>query len=211
MKNITIITLAAACLALTVNAQAAGPKEKALEKRVNEVIQSSWADASPEQMARLQQDDTQRQCSEYQNRPPGQLANEIQARERATIQYPEGGIKLGNWKEGEKLANSGYGGRVGRIHPDDPKKPNGGNCYACHALDPKQPAAGNLGPSLTAWGKNRPDTERNRVELYDKVFNAHATKACTNMPRFGYQRFLNSEQIGHIMAYLMDPESPVNK
>ena len=30
------------------------------------------------------------------------------------------------------------------------------------------------------------------------------------MPRFGAQGALTEEQISHIMAYLLDPESPVN-
>jgi sulfur-oxidizing protein SoxX len=31
------------------------------------------------------------------------------------------------------------------------------------------------------------------------------------MPRLGANGILTSEQISHIMAYLLDPESPVNK
>jgi sulfur-oxidizing protein SoxX len=31
------------------------------------------------------------------------------------------------------------------------------------------------------------------------------------MPRFGHNKFLTIEQIKDVLAFLMDPESPVNK
>jgi sulfur-oxidizing protein SoxX len=43
------------------------------------------------------------------------------------------------------------------------------------------------------------------------VYNAHAYFPCTNMPRFGANGFLNKDQITDVMAYLLDPESPVNQ
>jgi sulfur-oxidizing protein SoxX len=46
---------------------------------------------------------------------------------------------------------------------------------------------------------------------YDKIYNSNAFTACTNMPRFGLHSWLTPEQITHIVAFLMDPESPVNK
>ena len=69
---------------------------------------------------------------------PPNIATSIVEHERGTIRYPESGKLTEDWRKGEKLADSGYGGRIGAIHADDPKKPNGGNCYACHALDPKK-------------------------------------------------------------------------
>jgi len=34
---------------------------------------------------------------------------------------------------------------------------------------------------------------------------------CSQMPRFGHAKFLSEEQIKDVVAYLYDPESPVNK
>jgi L-cysteine S-thiosulfotransferase len=34
---------------------------------------------------------------------------------------------------------------------------------------------------------------------------------CSNMPRFGSNKVLDEQQIKDVMAYLFDPESPVNK
>jgi L-cysteine S-thiosulfotransferase len=34
---------------------------------------------------------------------------------------------------------------------------------------------------------------------------------CSQMPRFGYHKFLTEEQIKDVVGLLFDPESPVNK
>ena len=59
---------------------------------------------------------------------------------------------MGDWKKGEKLAQSGYGGRF-TDYP--PRAENGGNCYACHQMDGKELSFGTLGPSLREYGKIR--------------------------------------------------------
>jgi sulfur-oxidizing protein SoxX len=101
--------------------------------------------------------------------------------------------------------------RIGRIEPDKADKVRGGNCYACHAADPKEVAAGNLGPSLTNFGKNRGNTEETIKYAYEKIYNAQAYVACSNMPRLGHNGVLTPEQIADIVAYLVDPASPVNQ
>ena len=98
------------------------------------------------------QDETQKVCSQYRNAPPKEVADAIIAREKATIQYPPDGKLMGDWKKGEQLAQSGYGGRF-TDYP--PRAENGGNCYACHQLDKKELSFGTLGPSLQEYGKNR--------------------------------------------------------
>ena len=101
--------------------------------------------------------------------------------------------------------------RGGKIKPDGrKKKPNGGNCYACHALSPNEPAAGNLGPKLTGYG-TRGTGDTMMTYTYEKIYNAHAFYACSGMPRFGVHDVLTDQQIFDIMAFLMDPKSPVNQ
>jgi sulfur-oxidizing protein SoxX len=34
---------------------------------------------------------------------------------------------------------------------------------------------------------------------------------CSNMPRMGHNGYLTPEQITHVVAYLVDPQSPVNR
>lgn len=164
---------------------------------------------SPEEFeAYLELDATQATCSKYANFPPPAEFIKIMQKERATIQYPEGGIRLGDWKSGEQLSLSGYGKRVGDTKPG---RVNGGNCYACHAMSPDEYGAGNLGPSLTGFGKMRGNTEATRKYLYEKIYNSNAYVPCSGMPRFGYHGVLTEQQIFDIMAFLLDPASPVNK
>ncbi len=169
---------------------------------------SSWAKAAPEWRARLVQDETQKACSRYFNNPPKDVADAILAREKAAIRYPPDGNLLGDWRKGEKLAQSGYGGRV---TDDPPRAENGGNCYACHRLDRREVSFGTLGPSLAGYGKQRNYAEAEVKAAYERIYNAQAFLPCAGMPRLGASRFLTIEQIKDVVAYLMSPESPVNK
>jgi sulfur-oxidizing protein SoxX len=175
------------------------------------LVGNSWTQATDEERKRLVQDETLKLCSTYKDKPPVEIAQQIVAMNKAITKYPEGGIKLGDWKEGEKLANSGYGMRIGSIKPDKNKnRPNGGNCYACHVMGSNQPAAGNLGPSLANYGA-RGTSEPMLKYTYEKIYNAQAFFACSNMPRFGMHGVLTDKQIADIMAFMFDPNSPVNK
>jgi sulfur-oxidizing protein SoxX len=47
--------------------------------------------------------------------------------------------------------------------------------------------------------------------LYEKLYDSHATFACSLMPRFGANSVLTIDQIKDLVALLMSPDSPVNK
>ncbi|NVO13155.1 MAG: sulfur oxidation c-type cytochrome SoxX [Rhodoplanes sp.] len=175
--------------------------------RLEQAVAAAWAGLPPDMQARVTQDDTMRVCSQYRNTPPQADADAILVREKKTVVYPGDGKLLGNWKEGEKIALSGFGGRMG----DNPKLANGGNCYACHQLAPAEISYGTLGPSLLGYGKLKGNSAEAQKEVYERVFNAQAVFACSNMPRFGHNKFLTIEQIKDAVAFLLDPESPVNK
>jgi sulfur-oxidizing protein SoxX len=175
---------------------------------VDDVIKSSWATATPEWQARLSQDETQKVCSQYRNAPPPGLADAILAREKAAIKYPADGKLMGDWKKGEQLAQSGYGGRF-TDYP--PRTANGGNCYACHQMDGKELSFGTLGPSLREYGKIRKYAADDVKAVYERIYNPHATIPCANMPRMGTSGFLTIDQIKDLVAFVMSPESPVNK
>ena len=175
---------------------------------IDSVIKSSWATATPEWQARLLQDETQKVCSQHRNAPPKAVADAIVAREKATIQYPADGKLMGDWKKGEQLAQSGYGGRF----TDYPARAeNGGNCYACHQMDGKELSFGTLGPSLREYGKIRKFAEPEVKAVYERIYNPHAAIPCANMPRLGAAKFLTIEQIKDLVAFVMSPESPVNR
>jgi sulfur-oxidizing protein SoxX len=149
-----------------------------------------------------------RECSETRNQPPPALAKAIQARERATIQYPPDGKLVGDWKKGHTLAQSGYGLRF-TDYP--PKGVNGGNCFACHQLTKQEISFGTVGPSLLGYGKIRKFSEADTKAAYEKIFNGHAAFPCSLMPRFGTNGVLTIDQIQDLTALLMSPDSPVNK
>lgn len=120
---------------------------------------------------------------------------------------PADGNFLGDWKEGAKIANNGRGGQFS----DDDKTVNGGNCYACHQMERTEVSYGTLGPSLTSYGKDRKFGADEIKQAYTKIYNSQAVLACSNMPRFGANKFLTEKQIKDLVAFLFDPASPVNK
>lgn len=114
----------------------------------------------------------------------------------------------GDWKKGQKLAQSGYGGRF-TDYP--PRAENGGNCYACHQLSSKELSFGTLGPGLLEYGKIRKFSDTDVRAVYDRIYNPQAAVACASMPRLGASGHLSIEQIQDLVAYVMSPDSPVNK
>lgn len=208
MKSTLILT---ALLAGAFNLAHAGEDASV---KIGKLVAESFKPGEGQDLSRLAQDETQKACSKYRNNPPASVAAAIIARESATIKYPEGNNLLGDWKNGEKLVKAGFGMRIGSIEPDPAAKQkggNGGNCYACHALDPKEVAAGNIGPSLSGYVALRGGSDDIVKYTYDKLYNAQATVACSSMPRMGHNGILTPAQVADITAYLVSPESSLNK
>lgn len=175
------------------------------------MVRRSFAGATAEEIeTRLDQDEVQALCSRYRNAPPPEVAVRIVESQQASLRFPDSGPLMGDWREGEKLASIGTGGHIGRIQPDPPDRRKGGNCYACHALAPKEIAAGNLGPSLTGFGRLRGQSPEVVKATFAKIYNAQAFFPCTNMPRFGHKGWLTPKEIADLVAFLLDPASPVN-
>ena len=195
-------------VAATTSATLAQDKPAIDPERVERAVKDGWRGLRPEWQARLVPDETMRECSAHDNSPPQAVFEGIQKRERATIQYPADGKLLGDWKSGEKFAQSGYGLRF-TDYP--PRNPNGGNCYACHQLTKQEVSYGTIGPSLLGYGKLREFTPEAIKAAYEKIYNPHATFTCSLMTRFGSNQVLTMHQIKDLVALLMDRESPVNR
>jgi len=174
---------------------------------IERYVGGMWSGADEEWKTRLQQDETQAVCSQFRNAPPDDVAHAIIAREASTVVYPADGKLLGNWQEGEKIAQNGRGGQFS----DGPDAVRGGNCYACHQMAKTEVSYGTLGPSLFEYGKLREFSLDAAKEAYAKVYNSQASLPCSTMPRFGVHGFLSEQQIKDVIAYLFDAESPVNK
>ena len=171
-----------------------------------EVIKASFREQGQAKLDRLVQDDMQRTCS-AEKAPPKDVTDKLEKAQQALIKYPADGKFLGDWKEGEKIAQSG----VGKQFTDDPARPNGANCYACHQITKEELSFGTIGPSLYNFGKVRGYSPEIQRYAYGKVYNSQAFSACSNMPRFGHSAILTEKQIQDVVALLMDPTSPVNK
>lgn len=157
---------------------------------------------------RLKQDDLQALCTRYAGGDvPADAAKRVEAAQLATVKYPADGRYIGDWKAGEKIAQTG----TGKQWSDDPKTPGGGNCYACHELSPKELSFGTIGPSLRGYGRARGNSVDMLKYTYAKVYNPDAFNACSSMPRFGHEGILSEQQIKDVVALLMDPASPVNQ
>jgi len=176
--------------------------------KVDAAIVAAFPSVLADWKSRFDQDETMKQCSASQNAPKQDVAAEINKREKAKIEYPADGKLLGDWKSGEKLAQSGYGLRFTDIPA---RQPDGGNCYACHQLTKAEVSYGTVGPSLLGYGKVRKFSEADTKAAYEKIYNAQASYACSNMPRFGTNHVLTIDQIKDLVALVMSPDSPANK
>lgn len=167
--------------------------------------------ASPAHMKRLEQDKSQQICSKVGDAKLSQAElAEVVTLARASIKYPAGGKYAGDWNVGDKLAHNGAGDRI-RNGKTESAKQNGGLCQNCHALAPGEINVGNVGPSLTGYGAQRGNSEAIAKFTYEKIYNAWAYFPCSNMPRLGASGHLTPEQITHLVAFMIDPKSPINK
>jgi sulfur-oxidizing protein SoxX len=200
--------LAAAALGASLSTAALAQDAAPSKAEVDAVIEAAFPGIDADWAARLTPDETMEQCNAFGNNPPDDVFEEIRARAEGTIVYPEDGVLMGSWENGEKLAQSGYGMRFSDYPP---RRENGGNCYACHQLTPQEVSYGTLGPSLLGYGKLRDFSEEAVKAAYEKIYNPHMAFPCSMMPRFGANGVLTMDQIKDIVALLMDPKSPVNQ
>lgn len=162
---------------------------------------------------RLKQDEIQKECSKLKGKPVDEAtAEKVTKLAMKAMVYPEGGIKLGDWKKGQALSQNAFGFRVGHKVDDHSKKETGGMCMNCHQLEQsKVERSGTLGVSLIGYGKTLGNDEDAKKHAYQVIYNPHTLFPCTNMPRFGANGVLTQEKIADLLAYLLDPESPVNQ
>ncbi|CAN5242930.1 sulfur oxidation c-type cytochrome SoxX [soil metagenome] len=202
----------ALAVALLAGCAGSSPSPAETEQRALAIIKSSFREQGIATLDRLNQDEVQRACSSLMPLP-ADVVKKIEAEQLATIQWPANGAFIGDWREGEKLAQNGRG----MTWSDPAGVPSGGNCYNCHQLAKAEISFGTIGPSLYHYGKSRgvsnpADPAAAEVVKYTwgKLWNAKAYSACSTMPRFGHAGVLTPAQLRDLMALLLDPASPVN-
>ncbi|MFY9315219.1 MAG: sulfur oxidation c-type cytochrome SoxX [Burkholderiales bacterium] len=156
-------------------------------------------------MDRLQEDAVQATCNQHQDNPPQEVAAKLEKDQFAAIKWPADGKLLGDWRNGEKIAQDGRG-----MAWND-KGGVGGSCYNCHQIGPATTSFGTIGPSLHQFGKKRGYGAEIQRYAYGKIYNAKAYNLCSQMPRFGHVGALTEQQMRDLTALLMDPASPVNQ
>ncbi len=196
---------------------AKAPTQSVTDAQVLETLKASFTARGPAKLDRLDQTEIQAACSKAaamgKDIDP-KVAERLQKVAMNAVKYPADGVYLGDWREGEKIAQNGRGLQF----TDAVGSANGANCYACHQMSPNEISYGNQGPSLAKFGSlrgvvNPAGKESAAIVKYtwDRIWNTHSLNACSNMPRFGDAGILTEMQVKHVMALLLDPASPVNK
>lgn len=214
-KTLAWTLLPAAALVLT--ACGSSPSSADYDKMTADITKASFQDRGIAKLDRLEQDQANAACAQadVSGKPLDEkVAKAIEEANMKTIKWPSDGKFLGDWKQGETIAQSGRG----LTWSDNAQTANGGNCYNCHQISKEEISFGTLGPSLYNYGKLRgvtdPNSEASKAIVqytWGKLYNARAYTACSQMPRGGHKGILNEQQLKHVMALLLDPKSPVNQ
>ena len=202
MNNKYLIT-AVALLALPMGSALADAK---FDKMMKDSFQANGIAT----LDRLNQDAAQKYCSDaatLAGKGDPKRAEAIQKANMATIKQPSDGKYIGDWKSGERIAQSGRGS----TWSDAPGSTNGGMCYNCHQINKTELSYGNIGPSLWNYGKLRGYSQDLITYTWNRINNSKAYNVCSNMPRFGHFNLLTEKQMQDVMALLLDPNSPINQ
>ncbi|RYX95745.1 MAG: sulfur oxidation c-type cytochrome SoxX [Comamonadaceae bacterium] len=186
-----------------------------IDDATQQVLKASFSERGIAKLDRLDLDASNKACSDAMGKPLDEkLAKSIEEENLKTVKFPADGKLIGNWAEGEKIAQNGRG----LTWSDKPGEANGGSCYNCHQIGKAELSFGSIGPSLYNYGKLRGVTDPASADskpivdyTWGKLWNAKAYAACSDMPRFGHAGILDQNQLKDLMALLLDPNSPVNK
>ena len=217
MKKNIKKTLGSAALLALLSACSTQPSSVEIDKLTAEIVKASFRDQGIVKASVLNTDEANKLCSAAEvagKELDVNVAKSIEAANLKLVKWPTDGKFVGDWKEGEKLAQSGRG----MTWTDLPTTLNGGNCYNCHQIDKAEISFGTIGPSLYNYGKLRqvkdvssPDSKAVIEYTWGKIWNSRAYNACSSMPRAGHAGIMTEAQVKHLVALLVDPKSPVNQ
>ncbi len=182
-KLIPVLILVTVPLALVLAQSYFAPSEQEAIKTGGKAYAEVFLNQRPDQAL----------CSLHRNRLPADILPKFLEEQRALIKYPADGKLMGDWKKGEAIFN-------------DLRK---ANCFSCHFGSPVH-LGGDVGPSLEKYGLNRGQSEAVQRYTYEVIYNSWAYFPCSVMYRFGALGGLTIEEITHVVAYLLDPESDFN-
>ena len=153
-KKLTLTAIAAALLASCASRLPAPDDDALMARMTSQMMAASFRDEGIAKVDRLQQDAANAACSTAQGADlPADVAATIQQAALKSVRLPADGQFIGDWREGEKLAQNGRG----MTWTDKSAAPaaNGGNCYNCHKITQAEISYGTIGPSLHRYGRLR--------------------------------------------------------
>ena len=126
MKRVTFTLAAVGAVLLAVAGCASAPSSTDLDREAAAVMKASFRDQGIAKLDRLNQDLGQAACSSA-TPPSDAVAQQVMDQARAAVKWPAGGQYIGDWREGEKLAQNGRG----MTWTDRSAAPsaNGAQCY----------------------------------------------------------------------------------
>lgn len=204
------IVLSAAASIVVLSGCAGNYSSADYDKMTRDIVAMSFKEKGMAKLDRLNQDEVNVACSQAEMAGKDiddATRKRVEETNMKTVKYPADGKFIGDWKSGERIAQSGRG----MTYSDKAGAAVGGNCYNCHQISKAEISHGTLGPSLYQYGKLRGDGDAVVKYTWGKLYNAKAYNACTNMPRFGSAGLLTEGQMKDLMALLLDPKSPVNQ
>ena len=173
--------------------------------RVDAMIKAAFPGATAEFAPRLTPDETMRQCSATSNNPPKAVADAIQKREKATIEYPADGKLHGRLEEGRSAGAE-------RLRPALHRLSAGARQWrqllCLPSIDQEGIELRHARPEPFQYGKLRDYKDAEVKVAYEKIYNSHAALPCSNMPRFGANKILTVDQIKDAVALLMSRGQP---
>jgi sulfur-oxidizing protein SoxX len=143
----------------------------------------------------LSQDKAQALCTQYRDKLPADLIPTFLAEQRALIKYPA-----------RRQAHGGLEERGRRSSPT--------------------PSGATATPATRGWRRRWPTAPWGRASsttgtggqseavvryTYEKIYNAWAFVPCSLMYRGGVHGLFTPEETADLVAFLLDPESPINR
>ena len=139
LATAAVVAIAAGCAHMGGSDDGAATRAKALA-----MMKASFKEHGQAKLDRLDQDELQKACSQAHGQPLDKdVAERLEKAQLATVKYPADGKLMGDWKAGERLAQTG----VGMQYSDDPKAPTAAT--ATRATSSRKPSSRSA-PSVPA-------------------------------------------------------------